>query len=233
MKKTDEKFDLDELLRTVEHAGRDNRRQQQLSDLIDSLAADEESAHRKVLWRRWSIGISAAACLVLFVTTIVKFTAQDASQPTGALVAETPVVHVREEATVQEEELRTKTVYENGNENKGLRAKTKSLTEDEELPIAENEATVPIEKEEIVEDTLIDEYDIDVQYADKMYVPGSEDMIPVDTGSDTNIGREHAEVETRVAKHEEKSEKKSRRWFQLRRANPSKMDGTMLAFRLN
>lgn len=233
MKKTDEKFDLDELLRTVEHAGRDNRRQQQLSDLIDSLAADEESAHRKVLWRRWSIGISAAACLVLFVTTIVKFTAQDASQPTGALVAETPVSHVREEAEVHEEELRTKTMYENENENKGHRTKTKSLTEDKELPIAENEATVPIEKEEIVEDTLIDEYDIDVQYADKMYVPGSEDMIPVDTGSDTNIGREHADVETQVAKHEEKSEKKSRKWFQLRRANPSKMDGTMLAFRLN
>lgn len=233
MKKTDEKFDLDELLRTVEHAGRDNRRQQQLSDLIDSLASEEESAHRKVLRRRWSIGISAAACLVLFVTTIVKFTAQDASQPTGTLVAETPVAHVREEATVHEEELRTKTVYENENENKGHRTKTKSLTEDEELPIAENEATVPIEKEEIVEDTLIDEYDIDVQYADKMYVPGSEDMIPVDTGSDTNIGREHAEVETQVAKHEEKSEKKSRKWFQLRRANPSKMDGTMLAFRLN
>lgn len=233
MKKTDEKFDLDELLRTVEHAGRDNRRQQQLSDLIDSLAADEESAHRKVLWRRWSIGISAAACLVLFVTTIVKFTAQDASQPTGALVAETPVSHVREEAEVHEEELRTKTMYENENENKGHRTKTKSLTEDEELPIAENEAMVPIEKEDIVEDTLIDEYDIDVQYADKMYVPGSEDMIPVDTGSDTNIGREHADVETQVAKHEEKSEKKSRKWFQLRRANPSKMDGTMLAFRLN
>lgn len=233
MKKTDEKFDLDELLRTVEHAGRDNRRQQQLSDLIDSLAAEEESAHRKVLWRRWSIGISAAACLVLFVTTIVKFTAQDASQPTGALVAETPVSHVREEAEVHEEELRTKTVYENGNRDEGLHTKTKSLTEDKELPIAENEATVPIEKEEIVEDTLIDEYDIDVQYADKMYVPGSEDMIPVDTGSDTNIGREHADVETQVAKHEEKSEKKSRRWFQLRRANPSKMDGTMLAFRLN
>jgi len=233
MKKTDEKFDLDELLRTVEHAGRDNRRQQQLSDLIDSLAADEESAHRKVLWRRWSIGISAAACLVLFVTTIVKFTAQDASQPTGALVAETPVAHVREEAEVHEEELRTKTVYENENENKGHRTKTKSLTEDEELPIAENEATVPIEKEDIVEDTLIDEYDIDVQYADMMYVPGSEDMIPVDTGSDTNIGRERADVETQVAKHEEKSEKKSRKWFQLRRANPSKMDGTMLAFRLN
>lgn len=233
MKKTDEKFDLDELLRTVEHAGRDNRRQQQLSDLIDSLAAEEESAHRKVLWRRWSIGISAAACLVLFVTTIVKFTAQDASQPTGALVAETPVSHVREEAEVHEEELRTKTVYENGNRDEGLHTKTKSLTEDKELPIAENEATVPIEKEEIVEDTLIDEYDIDVQYADKMYVPGSEDMIPVDTGSDTNIGREHADVETQVAKHEEKSEKKSRKWFQLRRANPSKMDGTMLAFRLN
>lgn len=233
MKKTDEKFDLDELLRTVEHAGRDNRRQQQLSDLIDSLAAEEESAHRKVLWRRWSIGISAAACLVLFVTTIVKFTAQDASQPTGALVAETPASHVREEATVHEEELRTKTMYKNENENEGLHTKTKSLTEDEELPIAENEATVPIENEDIVEDTLIDEYDIDVQYADKMYVPGSEDMIPVDTGSDTNIGREHADVETQVAKHEEKSEKKSRKWFQLRRANPSKMDGTMLAFRLN
>lgn len=232
MKKTDEKFDLDELLRTVEHAGRDNRRQQQLADLIDSLAADEESAHRKVLWRRWSIGISAAACLVLFVTTIVKFTAQDASQPTGALVAETPVSHVREEAEVHEEELRTKTMYENENRNEGLHAKTKSLTEDEELPIAENEATVPIEKEDIVEDTLIDEYNIDVQYADKMYVPGSEDMIPVDTGSDTNIGREHADVETQVAKHEEKSEKKSRKWFQLRRANPSKMDGTMLAFNI-
>ena len=228
MKKTDEKFDLDELLRTVEHAGRDNRRQQQLSELIDSLAAEEESAHRKVLWRRWSIGISVAACLVLFVTTIVKFTAQDAIQPSGSLVAEAQAdtaakpmldeINDDDSPSLGERTVRPHTVSpavapQRVAEQSDDRQVVKEMDE------AFNEEVIPV-----------DVYDNDVQYAEQIDQRKSEDTLLEHVGADSD----NVQMQPQFAKQEPtaKQEKAPRKWFKLRRANPSKMNGTVLAFNL-
>lgn len=70
MKNDSNKMDLDQLLATLEHAGRDNRRQQELGAMIDSLAAAEETPKRGFWW--WSSRVAAAACVTFFVTTAVR-----------------------------------------------------------------------------------------------------------------------------------------------------------------
>ena len=63
MKNDSNKMDLDQLLATLEHAGRDSRRQQELSAMIDSLAAAETTKHRSFWW--WSSRVAVAACVTL------------------------------------------------------------------------------------------------------------------------------------------------------------------------
>ena len=63
-------MDLDQLLASLEHAGRDSRRQQELSAMIDSLAAAETTKHRSFWW--WSSRVAVAACVTFFVTTAVR-----------------------------------------------------------------------------------------------------------------------------------------------------------------
>ena len=228
MKKTDEKFDLYELLRTVEHAGRDNRRQQQLSDLIDSLAAEEESAHRKVLWRRWSIGISVAACLVLFVTTIVKFTAQDAIQPSGSLVAEAQAdtaakpmldeINDDDSPSLGERTVRPHTV------SPAIAPQRVAEQSDDRQVVKEMDEAFT---EEVIP---VDVYDNDVQYAEQIEQRKSEDTLLEHVDADSD----NVQMQPQFAMQEPaaKQEKAPRKWFKLRRANPSKMDGTVLAFNL-
>ena len=228
MKKTDEKFDLYELLRTVEHAGRDNRRQQQLSDLIDSLAAEEESAHRKVLWRRWSIGISVAACLVLFVTTIVKFTAQDAIQPSGSLVAEAQADTAAKPMLVE--------INDDDSPSLGERTVRPHTVSPAIAPqrVAEQSDDRQVVKEmdeAFTEEVIpVDVYDNDVQYAEQIEQRKSEDTLLEHVDADSD----NVQMQPQFAMQEPtaKREKAPRKWFKLRRANPSKMDGTVLAFNL-
>lgn len=228
MKKTDEKFDLDELLRTVEHAGRDNCRQQQLSDLIDSLAAEEEFAHRKVLWRRWSIGISAAACLVLFVTTIVKFTAQDAIQPSGSLVAE---AQADTAAKPKLDEINDDDSPSFG--ERTVRPHTVSpAVAPQRVAEQSDDRQVVKEMDEVFNEEVIpvDVHDNDVQYAEQIDQRKSEDTLLEHVGADSD----NVQMQPQFAMQEPtaKQEKAPRKWFKLRRANPSKMDGIVLAFNL-
>ena len=62
---------LGQLLDALEEQGRNTRRQKQLCDLIDSLAAQEKTAkmprkHRKLIPLWWAMGV-AAACLLLWI----------------------------------------------------------------------------------------------------------------------------------------------------------------------
>ncbi len=70
MKNDSNKMDLDQMLATLEHAGRDSRRQQELGAMIDSLAAAETTKHRSFWW--WSSRVAVAACVTFFVTTAVR-----------------------------------------------------------------------------------------------------------------------------------------------------------------
>lgn len=73
MKTDSSKLNLDQLLATLEHSGRDARRQQALSDMIDRMDnADTAKAtpRHKPLW--WVVRISAAACLLFFIATAAR-----------------------------------------------------------------------------------------------------------------------------------------------------------------
>jgi hypothetical protein len=66
---------VEQLLAEVEHAGRDARRQQELGDMIDRMAG--ESGKRKVESGRhgfwwWGARVAAAACVLFFIGTAVR-----------------------------------------------------------------------------------------------------------------------------------------------------------------
>ena len=62
---------LQQLLGALERDGRNARRQQQLADMIDGLAAKEKAAAHRVR-RMWAMRIAAAACVFFFIATAVR-----------------------------------------------------------------------------------------------------------------------------------------------------------------
>ena len=69
--KTDKNdMDLQELLYALDHAGRDERRQQELGDMIDSMAAAEDGTHHGFWW--WGGRVAAAACVLFFISIAVR-----------------------------------------------------------------------------------------------------------------------------------------------------------------
>ena len=67
MKSDKHNIDLEQLLATLEHAGRDERRRQELDDMIDGMAAE----HRHGFWW-WGARVAAAACALFFISTAVR-----------------------------------------------------------------------------------------------------------------------------------------------------------------
>ena len=63
--------DLEQLLDALERDGRNARRQQQLADMIDGLAAKEKAAARRSR-RLWTVRVAAAACVLFFIATAVR-----------------------------------------------------------------------------------------------------------------------------------------------------------------
>lgn len=69
MKTDNDNMDLQELLASLEHAGRDERRRQELGDMIDRMAAAESRRHG--FWW-WGGRVAAAACIFFFISTAVR-----------------------------------------------------------------------------------------------------------------------------------------------------------------
>lgn len=222
MKKTDEKMDLEKLLATVEHAGRDSRRQQQLSEMIDRMAAEEAAVNRRRVWYRWGIGISAAACIVLFVTSIIKFTATPLSsvQPAGPMIAEVKSDSISDSVNTVEidNESRTKTV------RKQSAPIVVAMAENAVLPVLDEEV-----EERVVDSDMLSRNDMPEQLLAENSDLEEEVRNAVETITQPIVSVGNDET---VAPEQKKATKERRRLFQLRRAAPSKMDGTMLAFNL-
>lgn len=72
---------MEDLLSDVEHAGRDARRQQELGDMIDRLAASESGKQHGFWW--WNTRVAAAACVLFFISTAVRiwFIPTDSAMP--------------------------------------------------------------------------------------------------------------------------------------------------------
>ena len=234
MKKSDEKLDLEQLLAAVEKAGRDSRRREALSQMIDDLAAKEAATHRRQLWRRWSIGISAAACIALFVTTIIKLA--DSGVATGPLTAEVDegIAATADTTNVVATDEMTAPRYaapqrHSAKADDGAVSNTAMLAE----TIANKDANPVAEEADIAEDTLADIDAVVRQYAEQL--AEVEDPANLSVEVEEHHPEEIAETPVAAATTDDNKPapaKERRRWLQLRRAEPSKMDGTMLAFNL-
>lgn len=212
---------LAEMLQSIEHAGRDNRRQQHLSALIDQMAAEEAAATRRRNRKRWAIAFSAAACIALFITTIVRLTGTTASVPSagGNLMAG----------------LVGDTIIENtGISDTLLVAPQHAVKKREPLMIASNEVSNDDPSQETEENTSIEDTIIDILEPEVLIAENIEDLED-ETESIDIIATPVTSVDNNdnvTTPEKQEPAKKPRRFIRLRRSEPSKMDGTMLALRI-
>ena len=225
--------ELELMLKAVEKAGRDSRRREALSAMLDQMAAAEAAVHRKVVRRRWSIGISAAACLLLFVTTIVRLTNISDGVAAGPLTAE-----VDEKNIVNGDTVADTVAYDNNIQNSVLSIKpSKSIapTVSESAPMmaetkASQEETTPLlpsEEKAIDTVSLGDEVLFDAgQFAEADLPESKENEVVTPTPSSPQPAQVAANTPAA------KSDKRRSRWVRHHRDDRSKMDGTMLAFNI-
>ena len=94
MKKNNSTPTLEELLNSVEHAGRDARRREQLAEMIERMAAEEaaQKAAQRHTVRMWTTRIAVAATVTLFVTTSIWRWGNREVTSEAPLVAQAPMV---------------------------------------------------------------------------------------------------------------------------------------------
>ena len=218
MKKNNTPPTLEELLASLEHAGRNARRQQQLSEMIERMAA-EETARRRRTVRLWSVRLVAAACLVLFMMTIVHlwYPSPVSVEPQLAQAPQVqlPKVHMAPAQPGKvtprlEEESRPATISP--------------------MPALPPQPVVaePI-LEELIPAPIVDEPVISEQYAEAVDVTDPEDeQLPV--------APIQPEVSDAIAQTEPAPETEAptqrRSLFSFRQAEPSLMDGNVLALHI-
>lgn len=221
--------ELELMLKAVEKAGRDSRRREALSAMLDQMAADEAAAHRKTVRRRWSIAVSAAACLLLFVTTIVRLTNIGDGVAAGPLTAEVddrPIMNgdtVVADSDVQPDAMPVRS------------RKAYALAAAEPTPVmaettAPQEDTAPVppaEEQEVDSISLGDEVLYDAGQFAENDAPESEEK---EETMPSTVSPQPAQVATNTTAP--KPAKSRSRWMRHHRDDRSKMDGTMLAFNI-
>ena len=220
MKNYSNKMDLDQLLATLEHAGRDNRRQQELSAMIDSLAAAEETSKRGFWW--WSSRVAAAACITFFVTTAIRIW----FIPTGSTTKGIPTV-----AEVKATETPTATVSDTTvipTVNRSITSTTpkaveaQSTTTSEELYAEETTTTEPVEKDSTEAPYYIIEDDFASNTEPIAYSEPKQAITDEPAATTPDAGTPN------VAQTTNSQRRKLFGGF-LRRSEPSRMEGTTLA----
>lgn len=221
MKNDSNKMDLDQLLATLEHAGRDSRRQQELSAMIDSLAAAETNKHRSFWW--WSSRVAVAACVTFFVTTAVRIWFIPTGPttkgiPTVAEVngTETPTAIVSDTAAIP-------TVNHSITSPTPKVVKAESTVTSEELYAEETTVTEPVEKDSTEAPYYIIEDD---------FAPDTEPIAynsePEPVANDEPAATTPDAGTPNVAQTTKPQRRKLFGGF-LRRSEPSRMEGTTLA----
>ena len=214
MKKNSETPTLEQLLASVEHAGRDSRRQQQLSAMIERMAEQEANKRRAV--RLWAIPLAAAATVTLFVITSV-WQWGDPLQPAGPQVAQAPAVRRTELPLPQTNTLPSAVVAP---------VRHRAVADNETLPLPGISHMAPVEPliMEVVEPVMPqEEYIAEAlpEEIDTLYQGNSNPVVPVDQTSQLAQAPDEPQPETRRSS-----------FFSLFRAEPSLMDGTVLAFNI-
>lgn len=221
MKTNSPKPTLEQLLASLEHAGRDARRQQQLADMIEQMAEKEASRRRTIRLRVTRIAV--AATVTLFVTTSV-WRWLTPSQPQAGqaslrtVVSPAVVTPTTQQPAVPPKKLQNvRPVRSTFGHPQPLPSATPSVAPDEPV-----EAPAEVEPAlfEIVEPPLPQEE----------YIAEAEPSIPVEeeTPSTPQPATETlAQNETAPA-----SAPRRHSLFSLRMAEPSLMDGNVLALQI-
>ena len=219
MKKNNDTPTLEQLLASVEHAGRDARRQQQLSEMIERMAAEEASKrHRSV--RLWAVRFAAAATVTLFVVTSVwKLT--NSSPLAGVQVAQAPVIRKTKLPVPTMEPLRqaAKAPDKTLNVSVSKPQATVAMPVVEEQPVEAAVAAVePVPDFPVMEETIAE------AVVQEEPMPTVEEEEPVVTSMEPAVMAQSSPTP--------KPKQERRGFFSLFRAEPSLMDGTMLAFNI-
>lgn len=197
-------LELEGLLAEVEHAGRNARRQQELGAMIDSMA---ETKSHGTWW--WTVRVAAVACIIFFVVTAVRiwFIPTGNTAPQVAEVVVPKEVVPSEPATVVE----AKPTATHRVRVKPVAVQPVVVEEEpEEQPVAEELPVV-----EQIEEPVDNQIEMLVQPVVSVEQPL--DPMP-------------AQPEPVTAKPQER--KHSLLGTLIHRAEPSRMDGTILAFNI-
>ena len=81
---------LEDLLSSIEHEGRDARRRDQISAMIERMAAEESAARRHTV-RLWTVRVAVAASVMGIIMTVVRLM-QPQMQPVGSQMAQAPSI---------------------------------------------------------------------------------------------------------------------------------------------
>ncbi len=81
---------LEDLLSSIEHQGRDARRREQISAMLERMAAEESVARRHTV-RLWTVRVAVAASVVGVIMTVARLM-QPQPQPVGSQMAQAPRV---------------------------------------------------------------------------------------------------------------------------------------------
>jgi hypothetical protein len=221
MKKNSTPPTLEELLSSVEHAGRDARRQQQLSQMIERMAAEETAQKRRTI-RLWSVRMVAAACLLLFVLTIVRLW-QPMPHSVESQLAQAPEVQVPPVHMAPAEPAKAEP-------KPPVVARPTAVGTTNPMPALPSQpfATEPI-LEEIIPSPVFDVPQTSEQYAEAV-----EEALP--TEEEVPVASVQPEASDAIAQSEPtptpKASEQHRSLFRLRQAEPSLMDGNVLALQI-
>lgn len=101
-------MELEQMLASLEHAGRDERRRQELGAMIDRMGGAESAERKRGFWW-WSVRVAAAACVFFFISTAVRIwfiPTEKAVQVAQTEVPERPEAVPAAPATAEEDEVR-------------------------------------------------------------------------------------------------------------------------------
>lgn len=214
------KLDLEGLLAEVEHAGRDERRRQELGAMIDGMAGAESVAPRHGFWW-WGARVAAAACVLFFISTAVRswfIPTEEAVQVAQTEVPVTKEVLPVAPAPVEEPEVIIAPAP---------RIKRASTVQ----PVVETPEQQPVEEllaEEVALPEVVEPLDtveVPVVIIEDDVAPDTEQIAEAAVREQPSIVPLHEEPQTELKKASRGSFLRS--LFRL--AEPSNMDGTTLA----
>ena len=218
MKENNDIPTLEQLLQVVEHAGRDQRRRQQLSQMIEQMAEDEASKSHTI--RLWVARVAVAAMITLFVVVPV-WNWIGVDQSLEMQVSQVPMSIQTRDVEPVAVEVEQKRDYVARQHARTVNRTLPDLVEPEceeqdnasDVVVVESQPVYDLQEEAVAEN--LEPIDTD---------PVVEEVLPVVPS------KEPEQVAQSMPRTDAKRERRS--FFSFLSAEPSMMDGTMLAFQL-